>query len=154
LTSTIIGVTPSLAQDLFVGLAAACADTRRCFDRYVGMSQAQRQLLTLLKEHGELRHASLQQRLGVDGATVTRLVKRLEVDGTVVRRLDPADNRYTLASLTSAGEELVVSLGAAHRRFQNRLLAGIDWVDQETVVQVLEQVRANVRAVDEGGGST
>ena len=32
-------MTPSPAETLFLQLAAACADTRRCFDRYVGMSQ-------------------------------------------------------------------------------------------------------------------
>ena len=137
---------PSLAETLFVELAATCADSRRCFDRHVGMSQAQRQLLVLLKAEGELRHATLQQRLGVDGAMVTRLVKRLEADGMVARRLDPDDNRYTRASLTPAGEALVAELGAAHRRFQSRLLAGVDRADQEVVVRVLEQVRANVRA--------
>ena len=139
-------MTPSLVETLFLQLAGACADTRRCFDRYVGMSQAQRQLLVLLKDEGELRHAVLQQRLGVDGATVTRLVKRLEADGAVARRLDPADNRYTFASLTEAGEALVADLRTAHRRFQSRLLAGVDRADQEIVVRVLEQVRANVRA--------
>jgi DNA-binding MarR family transcriptional regulator len=120
---------PSLPETLFLELAVACADTRRCFDRYVGMSQAQRQLLAVLREDHEVSHATLQRRLGVDGATVTRLVKRLEADGAVTRRLDPADNRYTLASLTEAGERLVADLSAAHRRFQSRLLAGVDATD-------------------------
>jgi DNA-binding MarR family transcriptional regulator len=142
-------MTPSPAETLFLQLAAACADTRRCFDRYVGMSQAQRQLLAVLQDEGEVSHAVLQQRLGVDGASVTRLVKRLEADGSVARRLDPADNRYTLASLTEAGERLVADLGAAHRGFQDRLLAGVDRDDQKVVVQVLERLRANVRAIDE-----
>lgn len=140
---------PPLAETLFLELAAACTDTRRCFDRYVGMTQAQRQLLAILHTEHEVTHATLQQRLGVDGAAVTRLVKRLEAEGTVARRLDPDDNRYTLASLTPAGETLVAELAAAHRRFQSRLLTGIDRADQEVVVRVLEQVRANVRAVQD-----
>jgi DNA-binding MarR family transcriptional regulator len=85
--------------------------------------------------------------LGIDGATVTRLVKRLESDGLVARRLDPADNRFTLASLTPAGEELVAELRAAHRIFQERLLADIDAGQQETVIAVLETVQANIRAL-------
>jgi DNA-binding MarR family transcriptional regulator len=144
---------PSLAETLFLQLATACADTRRCFDRYVGMTQSQRQLLGVLQAEHEVSHAVLQQRLGVDGAAVTRLIKRLETDGAVARRLDPDDNRYTLASLTAAGETLVAELGVAHRRFQTRLLAGVDRADQELVVRVLEQVRANVRAVDDHGES-
>jgi len=137
----------SVAETLFVELAATCADTRRSFDRHVGLSQVQRQLLVLLGEEGEQRHSVLQERLAVDGAMVTRLVKRLEADGTVARRLDPDDNRYTLATLTLAGEELVASLGATHRRFLTRLLSGVDPADQSVVVRVLAQVRANVREV-------
>ena len=150
---------PSPSETLFLQLAAACADTRRCFDRYVGMTQAQRQLLAVLQAQHEVSHAALQKRLGIDGAAVTRLVKRLEADGTVIRRLDPDDNRYTLASLTAAGQTLVAELGAAHRRFQSRLLAGVERADQEVVVRVLEQVRANARVVDDNaeadaGGAT
>jgi DNA-binding MarR family transcriptional regulator len=150
---------PSLAETLFLQLATTCADTRRCFDRYVGMTQAQRQLLAVLQAEHEVSHAALQQRLGVDGAAVTRLVKRLEADGAVTRRLDPADNRYTLASLTATGETLVAELGAAHSRFHSRLLTGVDRADQEVVVRALEQVRANVRTIDahaepETGGTT
>jgi DNA-binding MarR family transcriptional regulator len=140
---------PTLAETLFLQLATTCADTRRCFDRHVGMTQSQRQLLAVLHDEHEVSHATLQQRLGVDGAAVTRLVKRLEADGAVARRLDPDDNRYTLASLTPAGEALVAELGTAHGRFQTRLLAGVDRADQEVVVRVLEQVRANVRAIDD-----
>jgi DNA-binding MarR family transcriptional regulator len=138
---------PPQQEALFRQLAAACSESRRSFDRRVGRSQAQRQLLALLREQGELSHAELQRQLGVDGATVTRLVKRLESEGTVARRLDPGDNRFTLASLTSAGEALVAGLHAAHRAFQDRLLAGVDERDQETVVHVLERLRANIRAL-------
>lgn len=146
-------MTPPLAETLFLELAAACTDTRRCFDRYVGMTQAQRQLLAVLQAEHEVTQAAMQQRLGVDGAAVTRLVKRLEADGAVARRLDPDDNRYTLVSLTAAGETLVAELAAAHRRFQSRLLTGVGRADQEVVVRVLEQVRVNVSAVDDDTGT-
>jgi DNA-binding MarR family transcriptional regulator len=91
--------------------------------------------------------------MAVDGATVTRLVKRLESEGTVVRRLDPDDNRFTLASLTAAGERLVAELHAAHRTFQRRLLAGVGAADQDTVVRVLGRLRVNIGALepDEAG---
>lgn len=61
---------------------------------------------------------------------------------------DPGDNRFTLASLTAAGEERVAELRAAHGEFQERLLAGIGRGDRKTVVRVLEQLRANLRALE------
>jgi DNA-binding MarR family transcriptional regulator len=142
---------PSRQDTFFQQLAAACSESRRSFDGRAGMGQAQRHLLALLHEHGETSHAELQRRLGVDGATVTRLVKRLESQGTVARRLDPDDNRFTLASLTPSGEELVAELRATHRAFQSRLLTGVAARDQETVLRVLERLRANIRALQPEG---
>jgi MarR family transcriptional regulator for hemolysin len=141
---------PSTTQDSFFQiLALTCTETRRCFDRYVGMSQVRRQLLAVLADEHEVSHAALAKDLGVDGATVTRLVKSLESGGTVRRRLDPDDNRYTLASLTGAGEKLVADLRAAHRRYQASLLARISEDEQDVVVRVLERVRRNIEQVEQ-----
>jgi DNA-binding MarR family transcriptional regulator len=137
-------MTPTSQDTLFLELAHACSKSRRCFDRYTGMTQARRQLLSVLAEEGEISHAELQGHLGVDGAAITRLVKSLESQGVVRRRLDPRDNRFTLASLTASGADLVAELRSAHRRFQATLLAGVSTEEQETVVRVLKQLRANI----------
>jgi MarR family transcriptional regulator for hemolysin len=137
-------VAPASQNTFFQVLALTCTETRRRFDRHVGMSQVRRQLLALLGDEHEVSHAALAKRLGVDGAAVTRLVKNLESQGAVSRRLDPDDNRFTLASLTEAGEALVADLQSAHQQYQERLLAGISQDEQEAVVRVLERVRHNI----------
>lgn len=138
-----------VADTLFQELAFVCAESRRAFGRHVGMNETRRQLLTLLANQGETSHAELQGILGVDGAAITRLVKSLEVDGTVRRRLNPDDNRYMLASLTPAGEGVVAELRAAHREFQARLLRGIGRDDQAHVLDVLQRLRTNLAAARE-----
>ena len=100
-------------------------------------------------ESGEVSHAALQQRLAVDGATITRLVKQFESEGMLSRRLDPQDNRYTLVSLTPSGQHSVAGLSEAHRLFQSRLLAGIPKEEQEMALRVLERVRANIHALQD-----
>jgi DNA-binding MarR family transcriptional regulator len=145
---------PTSQDEFFQVLAHACSESRRCFDRYVGMSQVRRQLLALLAEEREVSHAALAQHLGVDGAAVTRLVKSLESQGAVSRRLDPHDNRFTLASLTEAGEELVAGLRSAHQQYQARLLAGVSRDEQEAVVRVLQRVRDNIQQVQQQAAGT
>ena len=130
---------------LFQVLAATCSETTQAFAQFTGMPQNRRQLLTLIEEQGEISHAALQQRLGMDGAVVTRLVKQFEAQGLLTRRLDPQDNRFTLMTLTASGQAVVKSLAEAHRQFQTRLLAGVSDLDREHLVQALEQIRANVR---------
>ncbi|MEV0236334.1 MarR family winged helix-turn-helix transcriptional regulator [Nonomuraea sp. NPDC050786] len=50
------------------------------------------QLLILLWRNGATSHSDLRRTLGIDGASVARLVKEFEAEGLVGRRLDPADN--------------------------------------------------------------
>jgi DNA-binding MarR family transcriptional regulator len=89
----------------------------------------------------------LSRRLCVDGATVTRLVKQLESEVAVNRRLDPTDNRFTLVSLTENGRQMAIELQEARRQFQRRLLAGVTRDEQKTVIRVLEQVRRNLEPI-------
>jgi DNA-binding MarR family transcriptional regulator len=139
----------ALEDTFFQQLAYACSEIRRSFDQHIGMSQARRQLLTVVEHEGEISHAALQQQLAFDGATITRLVKQFETEGVLSRRLDPQDNRYTLVSLTDSGRQIITGLRAAHSAFQTRLLDGIAREEQEVVVRVLERLRANIRLIQD-----
>jgi MarR family transcriptional regulator, transcriptional regulator for hemolysin len=108
------------------------------------MSAQRVQILIRLRREGETSHSDLRQALGIDGASVTRLVKELEAEGLVGRRLDPADNRYTLAALTPAGERAAADLEQAHQAYQERLLDGVTAQEQEIVLGALRRIRANV----------
>jgi len=139
----------ALEDTFFQQLAYACSEARQSFDQHVGMSQPRRQLLTVVSRESEISHAALQQQLALDGATITRLVKQFEAEGVLSRRLDPQDNRYTLVSLTTSGQQVVARLSAAHSAFQIRLLSGITQQEQETIIHALERLRANIRSFQE-----
>ncbi|SDJ63009.1 DNA-binding transcriptional regulator, MarR family [Nonomuraea maritima] len=128
----------------FRELGAACAELRLTFPRYVGMSPHQVQLLVRLRRDGETSHSDLRRSLGIDGASITRLVKEFEAEGLVSRRLDPADNRYTLAALTPAGERAAAELERSHQAYQERLLDGVTPQQREIVLGVLARIRANI----------
>lgn len=127
----------------FYEFGAAALELRQAFARQVGFSWSRVRVLLWLRREGETRHSELRQRLGADGATVTRLVKQFESAGLLSRRLDPVDNRYTLAALTEAGEAAAEEVERSHRRFQQRMLAGVDERDHQTVLRVLRQLRAS-----------
>lgn len=136
-------------ENLFYQLAFICSESRQTFMQYIGMSQPRYQLLTYLAQKGETSHATLQQHLALDGATITRLVKQFEAEGLVSRRLDPQDNRYTLASLTDAGRQLVAGITEAHTAFVQRLLDGISAEEQAATLHVIKRLRANIRRFQE-----
>ena len=131
----------------FEQLSYACSEAKQAYGQYIGMTQARLQLLTSLSRQSESSHAALQQRLQLDGATVTRLVKQFEAEGIVSRRLDPQDNRYTLVALTPSGQQIVKGLKETHATFQHRLLEGIPQEELEVTLRTLQHLRANLRDV-------
>jgi MarR family transcriptional regulator for hemolysin len=133
------------AEDAFFRLfGEAATQLRQGFARSIGMGAQRVQILVRLHRNGETSHSELRQVLGVDGASITRLVKELEHEALVRRRVDPTDNRYTLASLTPAGARLAVELRRRHQAYQERLLEGVSTQDQDRVLQTLRRLRDNV----------
>jgi DNA-binding MarR family transcriptional regulator len=137
----------AIEESLLQQLAQTCNEVKQAFARHIGMSQARYQLLALLAQQGETSHAVLQQQLLLDGATITRLVKQFEAEGIVTRRLDPADNRYMLASLTESGQQIVAGISAAHHAFQAKVLEGITSENQVATLHALEQLRRNLQTI-------
>jgi len=93
----------------------------------------------------ELSQAELQKRLGVDGAVITRLVKQLEAEGLITRRPDPADNRFTLVTLTEHAYQLAGEKLDRRAKLQTALISGINSADVECMQGVLAQMRQNAR---------
>jgi MarR family transcriptional regulator for hemolysin len=134
----------TLEDAFFRELGSTCAELRQAFARHVGMSPQRVQALVRLRHGGETSHSDLRRILGVDGASVTRLVKEFEAEGLARRRLDPTDNRYTLAALTPAGEQLAADLERSHQAYQERLLDGVTAEEQEAVLRILQHIRTNL----------
>ncbi|GAA4230731.1 DNA-binding MarR family transcriptional regulator [Streptosporangium album] len=136
-------------EDRFFGeLGGAYAEIRQAFARHVGMSAPRLRVLMRLWRDGETSHSDLRRILSLDGASVTRLIKEFEAEGLVSRRIDPADNRYTLANLTPAGAQAAAELARSHQAYQVRLLDGVTAEEQETVLRALTRVCANVDRIE------
>ncbi len=94
----------------------------------------------------ELSQAELQKRLGVDGAVITRLVKQLEAEGLVTRRADPADNRFTLVTLTEQAYKLAGEKLKKRQKLQTAVMNGINSQDVLCMQGVLAQMRQNAKS--------
>ena len=73
-----------------------------------GLTFARYEALVLLQfsREGALPLRLIGQRLMVHPTSVTNIINRLEAQGLVVRRPNPADGRGTLAEITPAGREV------------------------------------------------
>ncbi|WP_270886719.1 MarR family winged helix-turn-helix transcriptional regulator [Pedococcus sp. 5OH_020] len=69
----------------------------------LGLTHPQYLVMLALWETSPLRVADLAERISLEPATLSPLLKRLEANGMVVRGRDPRDNRALAVSLTGKG---------------------------------------------------
>ena len=109
--STVTGAPDLLALDRQVCFALAVA-SRTVVSMYrpllepMGLTHPQYLVMLALWEAEPLRVSELADRLSLEPATLSPLLKRLEAGGLVTRRRDPRDERAVAVSLTTAGRRL------------------------------------------------
>ena len=113
----------------------------------VRLDRAGAALLYKLRVHSDsaFRVTSLATLLGVDTPTVTRKVQQLERLGYVTRSPDSQDRRATRISLTTAGEETLDRILAAHRERLGRVLARWSDDDVRTFATLLEMYATSIQ---------
>ena len=77
----------------------------------LGLTYPQYLAVLALGDPGEKTVKGLGEELALDSGTLTPLLKRLETQGVVSRRRNPADERQTLVQLTPEGRSLHERLG-------------------------------------------
>lgn len=117
----------------------------------LGLSQAKwLALLHLARSGGQLPHGELAARIGIEPATLVRLVDRLERDGWVRRTPDPADGRGRRIALTRRARALGTKLERTARALRAELLADLSPADLAAAIRVLEHIVARARALEAG----
>jgi DNA-binding MarR family transcriptional regulator len=108
----------------------------------LGLTFARYEVLMLLSfsRAGSLPVGKMGERLQVHPASVTNAVDRLELDGYVVRRSNPADGRGVLAELTAAGRALA---DRATATLNAEVFAGLPLSESElrTLYRILRRLR-------------
>ncbi len=72
----------------------------------LGLTHPQYLVMLALWERAPLRVSELADRLSLEPATISPLLKRLEASGLVTRGRDPQDERALAVSLTTRGKRL------------------------------------------------
>lgn len=107
-------------------------------------------MLHVSEGEGGRRMTDLARAVVLSKSGLTALVDRMEADGLLERRPDPADRRATRVVLTGEGESRFREASAFHRAVVHRIF--IERVTEEEAVVLsgaLERVR---RELDEDGG--
>ena len=105
--------------------------------------------LDLLAEHGGLRVGELADRVGIDDATATRLVDRLEEMGVASRKSDVGDRRATTVALTPAGEEVVAVVAKQRQLFFCDVLDALEPAERAELVRLTAKAAVALRVRSE-----
>jgi DNA-binding MarR family transcriptional regulator len=134
----------ALAKTMFRLPGALDAQLRRD----AGISHFEFEVLALLSEAPgrTLRMSALAMWAGGSLPRLSQVVARLEQRGWVRRAPDPADGRYTLATLTGEGQAKVTQAAPGHAREVRRLV--FDPLTKAQARQLGEIGRRIIRAID------
>jgi len=127
-------------------LARVARTVSRAFD--AALAEAGGSLPTWLVLLSVKREAYGNQRqiadaIGIEGATLTHHLNRLEAAGLLTRRRDPANRRVHQVELTGAGEALFDRLRRCAVAFDRQLRSGLNDRDAAQLRRLLERLAAN-----------
>lgn len=100
-------------------------------------------LLELFREDGQTV-GGLTERLGVEGPTVVRTVRRMEAAGFLRREPDPDDRRRVLVYLTERGRALEHVLPEELAEIDRAAVAGMSQPEVDALLDTLTRIRSNL----------
>ncbi len=103
-------------------------------------------IVTALKRSDHTMQRHLATTIGIEDATLTHHLNRMERSGLVVRQRDPDNRRNQTVTLTDEGEALFATLLTAVLAFDRRLRAGFTAAELDVLRGLLGRLRANVSA--------
>ncbi|MBV8047697.1 MAG: MarR family transcriptional regulator [Paludibacterium sp.] len=118
--------------------------------RPFGLSQARwHVLLKLLRASQSLAQCDLAERVGIEPASLVRLLDALEHEGLVRREADPQDRRAKRITLTEAGRALALELAAIADVMREELLGSIPPEALAQTIEVLESLQRRAASLQE-----
>ncbi len=141
-----------MAEDVFADsigylIARVCKAHRGAVSQELerlGLHVGQEMFLQCLWRQEGLTQSELVQQLGVQPATVSKMLRRIEQSGLVTKCQDAVDHRVSRVHLTPAGRELKEPVDAAWTRTERRVLGNLSTPDIELLRGLLLQVAANL----------
>ena len=114
----------------------------------LNLYEGQDHLLRQLWEEDGLPQAELTRRLGVEAASVSKAIERIEKSGFVFRQPDPDDARANRVYLTEAGRALEQPVKEAWLEIEAQVLADMTAEERLLLRRLLLQMRANLTTAE------
>jgi MarR family transcriptional regulator for hemolysin len=112
----------------------------------LGLAPAYMPVFFALGGGREMSQTALAGHAAVEQPTMAATLKRMERDGLIARRADPADGRSALVSLTPLAIEKMKHVQAAGRAVNETAMTGLTAEERELYLTLLNRVVANLES--------
>lgn len=106
-----------------------------------GFSHSRWLLLLHLSRHDGCTHRELAQHMGIEAATLVRLVDHMEQEGLLKRCGSETDRRVKHLQLTASGKKAVERIRSSAADLRKEILSGSSEEDIATALNVLQNIR-------------
>ncbi len=107
-----------------------------------GVSEAASAPLIWIERLGEnVRQNTLAEAIGIEGASLVRLIDELQASGLVTREPDPSDRRANVVSLTPRGREVVAKVIEDIQNLREQIFARTSAADIEATGRVFAALK-------------
>jgi MarR family transcriptional regulator for hemolysin len=107
-----------------------------------GVSEAGSAPLIWIERLGDnVRQNTLAEAIGIEGASLVRLIDELQASGLVTREPDPSDRRANVVSLTTKGRKVVAEVNEDIQNLRQIVFAGQSAADIEATGRVFAAIK-------------
>jgi MarR family transcriptional regulator for hemolysin len=110
----------------------------------LSMTLPQCKALAILAKNEGISQKRLSELSDIEPMTLVRILDRMEADGFIERRADPADRRARTLYVTSKAAPTLEQIWQVGAQARNETLNGISAEERNTLVTLLERVHANL----------
>lgn len=110
----------------------------------LGLSVGQPKILDFLAENDGCAQKELAALCGIEPATVSRLLDKMEVEGLITRSAAPGCKRTVRIRITDLGRERRQAFAAVRSAVEERELAGFTPQEREAFYSYLTRLRRNL----------
>jgi DNA-binding MarR family transcriptional regulator len=111
---------------------------------FLGLTRSQCRILGYLARHEGINQAGLADLLEIKPMTLVRQIDRMEEDGWIERRADPADRRARRLVLTEKARPLLTRVLDLSSEIRREAFADLSEEDGRRLVDLLRRVHGNL----------
>src|ERR1700716_58255 len=116
--------------------------------RAISLTLPQCKALVRLEKNQGVSQARLAELAEIEPMTMVRILDRMEADGLLERRPDPADRRARCLYLTRKAKPLLDKIWRLSELSRAETFAGINRQEREAFMDLLERMQSNVCSLD------